>query len=259
MDNNTINPYTITAGLPAFWELSFVPSLLITNSDSFLWITSFKPLFIIGFTSYLVGREIGLPGRISWLTAITSCMFFILWFRESGVSTLKNDPILSAGIILIVLSIIKITKGDLDKTKYFFFLFGILFVLVKYQGVAFTLISIILLVVISRKQITKIKKKSLLIISVGILIIFLTTGHYYVHNFVEFGNPFYSKFPTGENKLVDNFLNGKTSIISNLDDERTIGYLLFDKSNIERAGILSPAIITFGFFGTIRNNLIFIL
>jgi len=249
--NNTINPYTITAEFSAFWELAFVPSILITNSDSFLWVTSFKPLFIIGFASYLVGRKIGLPGRISWFTAITSCMFFILWFRVSGVSTLKNDPILTVGIILIALSIIKIIKGDLDKTKFFFLLAGILFVLVKFQGVAFVLIGIILLILFNRKQITKINKKILLIISVGVLIIFLTTGHYYVHHFVETGNPFYSELPTGEFKLLEEFFKGKTSILSNLDDERIFRYLLYYPPNIEKAGILSPVIITFGFFGTL--------
>jgi len=249
--NNSINPYSITAELPAFWELAFIPSILITNSDSFLWVTSFKPLFIIGLSSYLVGRKIGLPGRLSWLTAVTGCMFFILWFRVSGVSTLKNDPILTAGIILIALSIIKIIKGDLDKTKFFFFLAGISFVLVKYQGAAFVLIGIIFLIITYRKQITKINKKILVIFSVGILIMFFTTGHYYVHHFVETGNPFYSEFPTGENKLIEEVFKGKTSIVSNLDDERIFRYLLYHPSNIIKAGILSPLIITFGFLGTL--------
>ncbi|MCV0393506.1 MAG: hypothetical protein K5790_09505 [Nitrosopumilus sp.] len=247
---NETNPYIITARGPGYWELAYLPSLVITNNDSFFWITSFKPFFIIVTVSYLVGRAIGLPNRLNWFTVFSCSMFFILWFRTSGVSTLKADLLLGAGVILFAFAILRVMRGDFNRTSLVFFLSGIIFVLAKWNGLAILFCSIILLILFNKNKILFEHKKFLLIIPIGIAVVFLTSGHYYVENLIEFGHPLASTmFETRSDYVFKDLAN--TSIFSNLNNEKMYEYLLYYEPNIKRAGFLFSAIVLFGFIGTL--------
>jgi len=58
--SNITGPYERSWSYVPIWELSYVPSFVITNSDNFFWLNSLKSLIIIGLGTYLIGKQIGL-------------------------------------------------------------------------------------------------------------------------------------------------------------------------------------------------------
>ena len=55
---NQQTPYHRAFTYVPFWEMSFLPSLVISSSDNFLWLNSFKTLIIIGLGTYLIENQL---------------------------------------------------------------------------------------------------------------------------------------------------------------------------------------------------------
>ena len=237
--NNT-NPYSFQASYVAFWELSYVPSLAITKGIGFLWLTSFKSIIIVGLGTYLVGRKIGLPGRISWMVSISGILFLTLWTYNSGIGTLKNDAIFASGLILICLGIVSSTQTSINRKTAIFLIAGLVFSLVKYQGTLIVLSSIILFVLFNKDKffVVRNNKKWLIL---AILLILVTSGHYYVYHLIEFGNPFYPQ-SVGTNH--------ETSIMSSMRDSELYS-ILFSPSTAKTTGILFPVDLIVGTLGAL--------
>lgn len=236
---NQINPYDFYYNYVAFWELSYFPSLIITNSDNFFWYDSIKPVILIGLGSYLVGRTLGLPKFLVALVAFSGILFFHFWMPAgpSGISTLKNDMIFGAGVIFLAYYLIK-AKTCPSFSNFIIFLLGSVFVLNKFSGVPIIVFSIVLLIIINKnKLLEKIRHPY---VWFYVIVIFITTGHYYLKNLILFENPFYPiKFVVGgvgfQNGLYD--LSG-TSIISSLGNPKLWEYL--SPSDLLKADLFLP-------------------
>lgn len=250
LSNNT-TPYVMQANYVAFWELTYLPSMVITHTDNFFWLASFKSIIVAGLSTYLVGRQIGLSPRLCWMTALTGVLFVGLWINPSGIGTLKNDLIFACGIILITLSIMNVIRGSVNRLTAIFFTMGISFVLVKYQGLGIAFLAILLLIMFSKREFLK-SKKTLMGILVFIIVVLVTSGHYYIYHVLQYGNPVYPFSFT----LLGHSLNGQvsypnTSIISSAGDDQLYQYLLFTPSNITKAGFIFPILLIFGVIGTL--------
>lgn len=248
---NGNNPYWMNSWNPASWEVTYLPSLIISKSDVYFWMTSFLAVVLIGFGIYKIGRELGISGRLSWLTAFSTCMFFELWYNPSGIGTIKQDMIYAASVLLIVLAIIKSIKNDSKKTSLIFFTIGAIFVLAKESGVAIIVFGIILTFFFNWKKILKLKKKTVFYCILAFSAIMAISGHYYLHKLFEWGNPFYPYLltvfghPLGQYQLD---FSG-TTIFSSIHDPQLYQYLLFNPDNILRAGLLFPVLVVLGYIG----------
>ena len=58
------------------WEISYLPQLIITNSDNFFWLNSFKAIIIVALGSYLISRKIGLTKELSLMLTFSGIVFF---------------------------------------------------------------------------------------------------------------------------------------------------------------------------------------
>jgi len=245
-------PYTSAWNYVPLWELSYLPTMIISKSDNFFWIISFMPLMIIGLTTYLIGREINLPKYLIWISIFSSILYFKIWITASGsIGSLKNDYIFAAGVVLIIYSIIRSIRNNPDRLSYLFLSLGLIFMTIKFSGVIFGLVAVLVFLVINKNKILKNRKKVLLWAFFAISFFLLMTGHYYVKNIVEYGNPFW---PVKIGILGD-YLPGErdissTSIYANLGNEEMTN-TFFPTSKISSGGLIFPIFVAFGFAGTL--------
>jgi len=251
---NDVNPYFRGFYYPPTWELAYLPSMVLTNSDNFFWFVAFKPLIIVTLGAYLIARLIGIPKNLSIMATFTGILFFLFW--GGGVidpSNMKNLQIYAAGIILLVYSILRTTQFDFNRLTAMFFIFGLTFTLVKYTGVGIMLISLFLMFLFNRKKILQKRNKVIIWGLFGFFIISSISGHYYLSNYIEFENPFYF---IQVNFLGFELLPGPgsgyagSSIVSNLDDER-VWNSLFPTTRISHGGLYFPVTLVFGLVGSL--------
>jgi len=243
---NEITPYTRAWDLIPTWEVFYLPSLVITNSDNFFWLNSIKPFLILFIGTYLIGKQIKLPNNLALVTAYSSILFFKFWVSTSAITYLKHDILVGAGIILIVFATLRTIQRDLDRVSGLLLLVGLIFVTVKYTGVFVAVLSILLFFLFNFNKIKKIKMKNWLLVSVGIFVVLVFNGHYYVNNFVVFDNPLY---PYELPIISEKGTFPETNILSNLGEQKLWEILFFESAS--KGGWLFPIILAFGVFGTI--------
>ena len=249
---NDYTPYVRAGNYVPVWELSYLPHMIVSSSDNFFWLTSFKPLIIIGLAIYLIGREINLPKYLIWISIFSSILYFKIWITTAGsVGSLKNDYIFAAGVVLIIYSIIRSLRNNPDRLSYLFFSLGIIFLTIKFSGIPLGIVAIAVFIFLNKNRIFKNKKKITVWAFFVISLFLLTTGHYYVKNFLEYGNPLY---PVKINILEEYFPGTKdlssTTIYSNLGNPELTN-TLFPTSKISTGGLLFPIFVLFGFGGTL--------
>jgi len=249
---NDLTPYARPSGYVPVWELSYLPHMIVSSSDNFFWLNSFKPLIIIGLATYLIGKEIKLPKYLIWISIFSSILYFKIWITAAGsVGSLKNDYIFAAAVVLIIYSIIRSLRNNNDRLSYLFFTLGIIFLTIKFSGVALGIVAIVVFIFVNRKRILKNKKKAIVWGSFLISLFLLTTGHYYLNNTLEHGNPLW---PVKISFLDEYFPGTKdlssTSIYSNLGNEELTN-TFFPNSKISMGGLIFPLFVIFGFVGTI--------
>jgi len=237
------NPYHYVVA----WEISFLPSMVITSTDNFLWLNSFKALLIISLGTYLIGKTIKLPKYLIWISVFSSILFFQYWYFWLG--TLKNDLIFAVGIIFIILSFVKSAQEKLDRFTIIFFIIGLIFLNTKYTGITLGIVAILFFIVLNRKNILEKKKKAMKWTTIAVLVFLGTTGHYYISNLLEYDNPIYPVNP----KILGFELPGQdwsqSTIIANINNENLIS-IFFPTTEISLGGIFFPAIFVFGYLGT---------
>lgn len=248
---NEANPYFRAWYYPPTWELAYLPSIVITNSDNFFWFVAFKPLIIVTLGAYLIGRQIGIPKNLSIMATYTGILLFLFWAGGLDPSQMKNFQIVAAGTILLVYSILRTIQLDFNRLTAMFYIFGLTFTLIKYTGVAIMLISLFLLLLFNGKKILQIRNKVIIWGLFGFLIISSISGHYYLSNYIEFGNPFYLvKLNVLGFELPGLADWSGSSIVSNLDDER-VWNSLFPTTRISQGGLFFPATLIFGLVGSL--------
>lgn len=248
---NQSTPYSNWADYVPMWQLSYMPSMIITHTDNFLWFNSLKPLIIIGLGTNLIGREIGLSKNLRWMTIFTGILYFVIWQSWGDIGTLKDDYILAGGLILIVLAILRTIRKDFNIMNKILLILGFVFVTSKFFGIFVVVFSTILFILFNRHEISKAKKTFVLWGVLSFLVIFAINGHYYIHNFVKFGNPFYPFKITFLGIGFNGPFDGTgTSILSHIGEQR-LWDILVPTSQISVGGIFFPLTLAFGTLGMI--------
>jgi len=255
---NQETPYQRPYNYVAAWEMSFLPSMVITNTDNFLWLNSFKALIIISLGTYLIGKTIKLPKYLIWSSVFSSIIFFQFW--DWSLGTLKNDFVFAVGIIFIILSLVKSTQEKLDRFSIIFLIIGFVFLTTKYSGITLGIVAILFFIVLNRKNILEKKKNATKWGTIAVLVFLGTTGHYYIANLLEYSNPLYP----ANLKILGYELPGpedwsQSTILANINNENLISMFYpstkivsFEEPiyKLSLGGIFFPAIFIFGYLGT---------
>ena len=139
---------------------------------------------------------------------------------------------------------------DYNRLSGVLLIIGFIFITIRYSSVLIIIFSVILFILFNKRSFFKNKKLTITWGLIGILLIFSINGHYYLNNYIEFGNPFYPlNVNVGEINLPGPVDVSGTSIASHLDNKK-IWDNIFSLSKIENAGILFPVTFSFGFLGT---------
>jgi hypothetical protein len=238
---NRITPYTFATNYVAFWETSFLPPLVLARADWFFAFVALKPVLLLGTALYLVGEQFEIPPRLRIAAVAAAMALQHLWGSHSGVGTLKNDALHAAGVVLLVLVVLRAT-ADLPLAA-----FGMTFASVKYTGIVLSGIAICALAVATatatarRARRSRVNYRAAL---AGALLIFFSTGHYYARSLWLYGNPFYP-FTV---RLPGITLPGTadltpTSIAANLGDPHLWTLLFRPEHGLSPAGLLFPVVL----------------
>ncbi len=233
---NRATPYTFATNYVAFWELSFLPAWIVTRVDLFFPLLAAKAVLLLALAVWLAGRELGLPRPLLLWTVFGSLFMRHFWYLHSGVPTLKNDALHGVGFALLALVVLRAAERRLTSTDLWLMAFGAAFASVKYTGIFVAVIALALVVSLRRPAV-----RPLLAAAAFFL---LTSGHYYLHNLMRYGSPFY---PFQIN-LAFIHLRGtadlsNTSILYSLHDPRLWRALFLPAGGVSPAGLLFPAIL----------------
>jgi len=247
---NQETPYDRAFEYVPLWEISFLPSLVITSTDNFLWLNSFKTLAAIGLGIYLIGKTIKIPKYLIWASVFSSILYFKFWYWGTTLATLKNDFVFAVGVILIIISLMKSAQEKLDRLGIVLFIVGIVFLTIKYSGITLSILAIFLFIFLNRKIILKNKQNTIKWASIAVLVLLGSTGHYYISNFIEYNNPLYP----AQLKLMGYTIPGSedwsdTTIFSHIYDDELISKF-FPTSNISIGGVFFPITLVFSYLGT---------
>jgi hypothetical protein len=232
---NRATPYTFATNYVAFWELSFLPAWMVTRVDLFFPLLALKGVVLLAMAVWLVGRELGLRGPLLAWTVFAALTMRHYWFEYSGVPTLKNDALHGAGFALLTLVVVRAARR-LERADMLLLAFGAAFASVKYTGIFFACIAAAIVAWRARPKPAW--------WAAGIAVFLATSGHYYVHNLLAYGSPFY---PFQIN-LAFIHLPGTadlsySSILYNLRDPRLWRALFAPAGGVSPAGLLFPAIL----------------
>jgi len=184
---NRATPYSFATYYVAFWELSFLPTWIVTRVDLFFPVLALKSVAVLALAAWLAGGELGLRRWRLALAVAAGCVFAYLWSEPSGVPTLKNDALHGAGFVLLAIAVLRAARRPLTRADAAIFACGAAFAPVKYTG-GFLLILVAALVLwLRRRDGRRLLPLAAVIAAFGLM----TSWHYYVAHVLQYGNPFY--------------------------------------------------------------------
>ena len=232
---NRATPYTFATNYVAFWELSFLPAWMITRVDLFFPLLALKAIVLLALGAWLVGRELGLRRALLAWTVFAALTLRHYWFEFSGVPTLKNDALHGFGFVLLVLVVMRAARGPMTRADAVLFAFGCAFSAVKYTGIFSAGLAVGLVLYLQRAWIP---------CAVAAIFTFFTSGHYYLHNSLAYGSPFYPfQINLGPIHLPGTADLTGTSILYSLRNPETWRLLFAPEQGLSPAGLLFPAIL----------------
>lgn len=179
-------PYEFPNFYVSFWESSYLPGMILAGSDHYLWLTSLKPVLLIFLASLPLAERAGLPSRLRLVTGVGVVLLCPYWLGPSGIGTIKNDMIASAGFLLLAAGVTSLSESL--RHAVFLIIAGWVFVTGKYNGPALCAAPLILIAWRwPRNQL----RQALPAAGVAMVAVTLTTGHYYLKNWWLFHNPLY--------------------------------------------------------------------
>ena len=236
---NIAGPYDFPNAYVSFWELGYLPSLIMTASDSYLWWISLQAVALFGLALFSLAVFLSLPPETSGWITLSALALPHFWWGPSGVMTIKNDMIYGAGILCFVLGLLLFLTEEESGASVCLCLVGAAFVCCKYSG-PFLLTAVVLsltaLLYGQRRRWPRLLGAAVVVLA-GVM---GSSGHYFVKNIYVFGNPVH---PIGLNVLgwqlpgID--LSG-TSIISSLNQMSAWRILLGFDGGIHPGGVLFP-------------------
>jgi hypothetical protein len=229
---NRATPYTFATNYVAFWELSFLPAWMVTRMDLFFPLLALKAVVLLALAVWLAGRELGLRRKLLLWAVFASMALRHLWFEFSGVPTLKNDALHGAGFVLLALVVMRAARRRLVRADAALLAFGCAFACVKYTGIFAAALAIAIVVF---------QQRAWLAPAAAALFTLLTSGHYYLHNALRYGSPFYPfQINFAFLHLPGTADLSATSILYSLHDPRTWRLLFLPVGGVSPAGLLFP-------------------
>ena len=241
---NRTTPYDFATYYVAFWELSFLPSWVVTGVDLFFPLLAIKSLLLMALASWCLGREFRLRAPLLAAVVLGSCLFRHLWYAAAGVSTLKNDTLAGAGFLLLALVSVRAARRRLGRSDVALFAFGVVFASVKYLGLFVVPIGLVAVLWFARRQIRALPGPALRASAAIALLAMGTSWHYYVYHFIRWGSPFYPvQINLGPIHLPGLADLSDTSILYNLRNPELWRLFFLPASGISVAGLLFPLIL----------------
>jgi hypothetical protein len=246
---NRATPYTFATNYVAFWELSFLPSWTVTGLDVFFPLLALKAVVLLALAAWLAGRELGLRRHLLLAAVSGVILLRYLWWETSGVPTLKNDVLHGAGFVLLTLVVLRAARRRLDRADAALFALGAAFVAVKYTGVFMAALGAAALLFLEWRRRTEPRASAsgrglaLRALAAGILVL-LTSGHYYFHNLLLYGSPFYPfRIDFAFLHLPGTADLSTTSILYNLRNPGLWRALFLPAGGISAAGLMFPLVL----------------
>ncbi|HLK68470.1 MAG TPA: hypothetical protein VKU19_33790 [Bryobacteraceae bacterium] len=238
--SNRASPYTFATNYVAFWELSFAPVWMVTRVDLFFPLLALKAVVLMALALWLVGRHLLIsPNLLRW-AIFGAVVMQHYWYGPSGVPTLKNDVLHGVGFVLLALVILRAVEGPLATFDLAILAFGIAFSTVKYTGIFEDGAAIAIVCVLRGREVLRHWKAAILILAFFLL----TSGHYYLHNLLLYGSPFYPfQINLAFLHLPGTADLSNTSILYSLHDPRLWRALFLPAGGISPAGFLFPLVL----------------
>lgn len=236
---NRATPYTFATSYVAFWELSFLPTWMVTGMDAFFPLLALKSVVLLALAAWLVGRELGLRGPLLLWTVAAFLALRHLWFESSGVGTLKNDALHGAGFLLLMLALLR------GGRSLGLLAFGAAFAAVKYTGIFLAGMAFAVVAVNgTRRKEPESRRKTGTVLLVASMLFLATSGHYYLRTLIQHGSPFYPfQINLGPLHLPGTADLSATSILYSLRDPRLWRVLFWPAGGLSPAGLLFPLVL----------------
>ncbi len=233
---NRTTPFEFAYNYVPFWELTYLPALVIGRTDGFLWFQSLKAVALVGLLIFLLARQLELPARLSAGLLGMTLSFPHLWTGPSGVSTIKNDMLHAAGQVAAALLAARAAKRAARPTDPVLLALAVIFLSVKFSGPVLVAAGAAVALAAGRGSLR---------LAAAVTAAWLATaGIYYVRNILSYGNPFYPF----EIHLLFWRLPGRadlsySTILHNLGDPRLWRAFFWPPGGISPAGALFPAVL----------------
>lgn len=241
---NQTTPYEFAFHYVPFWELTYLPGLVLTRSDAFIWLQSLKPVALAGLLLWLIAAELGIARNARILIVAALVAFPHFWLGPSGVSTLKNDMLSAAGQLLAALAVVRAARGRLGRREALLLSLATIFVSVKFSGPVLLGAGAAVCAAACHRWIRANRKAVVLTLGCCATAWLVTVGHYYLRNLVSFANPFYPfQINLGPLHLPGLADLSYSSILHNLDEPRLWRAFFLPDGGISPAGLLFPAVL----------------
>lgn len=250
--SNEFTPFRFAYNYVPFWELTYLPSLVLARSDVFLWFESLKAVALVGLLLFVLARELGMSERLAVLAPAALLTFPHLWNGPSGVATVKNDMIHAAGQVAMAVLCVRAAKGTLARADTALLAVGAVFLSVKFSGPFLLAAGCLAALLAAYGKIRKHWRELLRALIITVLVWLPTVGIYYLRNAITYQNPFYPF----EINLILLRLPGRadlsySAISSNLGDVRLWQAFFWPPGGWSPAGLLFPAILAVLLLGSI--------
>ena len=233
---NRATPYTFATNYVAFWELSFLPTWMVTRVDQFFPILALKAVVLLGLSLWLAGKELGVDRRLLLLVIPGALAMRHFWYEYSGVPTLKNDALHGVGFVLLALVVMRSARREWTSTDAALLAFGAAFASVKYTGIFAAAIALAMVVLLRGWRWAGAAAVAVFAV--------VTSGHYYLHNLLKYGSPFYPfQINIGMIHLPGTADLSDTSILYSLHDPRLWRIFFLPEGGVSPAGLLFPVIL----------------
>jgi hypothetical protein len=230
---NRATPYTFATNYVAFWELSFLPTWMVTRMDWFFPLLALKAVVLVALGAWLAGVELGVSRTLLTFTVFGAITMRHYWYAYSGVPTLKNDALHGVGFLLLALVVMRAARTPLATTDLALLAFGAAFASVKYTGIFIAVIAI--------AAVIWLRRPSLHSLAATAAFLTLTSGHYYLNNLIRYSSPFYPfQINLAFLHLPGTADLSNTSILYSLRSPDLWRYLFLPPTGLSPAGLLFP-------------------
>ncbi|MCC6362590.1 MAG: hypothetical protein IT165_03650 [Bryobacterales bacterium] len=180
---NRIPPYEFANQYCAFWELLYVPILVLTRGDGWFWLVTIQALALIGLLVAELSRLLNLPAYL----ALPHLLFPHYWNGPSGLPTLKNDMIYAAGFLWGAVLLAEVAERRRSRQAAAIAIFATSFLLCKYSGTALAAFLFVFVAWRWRRIAERPVRDGL----VWAVVATAASGIFYIKNIVLFHNPLF--------------------------------------------------------------------